>query len=218
MKRINIYADESGNFDWSHPPKGSKYYIVTTVVVDDLGIEEELLSLRRELAWSGAEIQRHFHATEETQAIRDRVFGIIASHDLRVDATILEKPKAQPHLRTTNVRFYQYAWFYHMKYIAPRVASSHDELFVVAASLSTKARRGAFHAAVRDVMQQTAPTTQFRTACWPSAIDPCLQVADYCCWAIQRRWEMGDNRSYDLIQHQVHSMFDVFRFGTTSYY
>lgn len=56
------------------------------------------------------DIQQHFRATEGAQAIRDKVFAIIASHDLRVDATILEKRKAQPHLRATNVRFHQYAY------------------------------------------------------------------------------------------------------------
>jgi hypothetical protein len=30
----------------------------------------------------------------------------------------------------------------------------------------------------------------------PHMSDPCLQVADYCTWAIQRKWERGDERSH----------------------
>jgi hypothetical protein len=35
--------------------------------------------------------------------------------------------------------------------------------------------------------------------------EPCLVVADYCTWAIQRRWEWGDDRSYRLIADNVAS-------------
>ncbi|MDP2675399.1 MAG: DUF3800 domain-containing protein [Dehalococcoidia bacterium] len=218
MARVHVYGDESGNFDWSHPPKGTKYFILTTVVIQDHGIEAELLSLRRELAWSGVNLWQHFHATEDDQAVRDRVFEIIARHDIRVDATILEKAKAQPHLRRTPERFYQYAWFYHMKHVTALIAKPKDELFIVAASVSTKAKRSAFQSGVEDVMQQVSGERKFQTVCWPAAIDPCLQVADYCCWAVQRRFEGKDNRSYDLISHQVSTMYNLFLYGTTHHY
>ncbi len=219
MARVNLYGDESGNFDWRHPPKASKYFILTTVVVDDSHqIAHDLLALRRELAWDGADIDCEFHATEDAQAIRDEVFKIIAAHPLRVDATILEKAKAQPRLRTTPERFYQYAWFYHMRHVTPLVAKDGDELFVVAASVGTKKKRKAFKAGIDDVMTQVAGRRTYKMACWPAAIDPCLQVADYCCWAIFRRFESSDNRSYALIQHHVRSMFDLFKYGTTHHY
>jgi hypothetical protein len=43
-------------------------------------------------------------------------------------------------------------------------------------------------------------------------------VADYCCWALSRKWEKGDDRSYALIQDKIRSEFDVFRSGRTFYY
>lgn len=219
MAKVNLYADESGNFSWQHPPDGSKYFILTTVVVDDSHqISHDLLALRRELAWQSIDLEREFHATEDIQAVRDEVFRIIAAHDLRVDATILEKAKAQPHLRVTPERFYQYAWFYHMKHVTPLVAQSRDALFVVAASVGTRRKRKAFHSGVEDVMRRVAGPRTYRTACWPAAVDPCLQVADYCCWAIQRRFEFGDNRSYDLIKHHIQTVFDLFLYGTKHYY
>jgi hypothetical protein len=45
-----------------------------------------------------------------------------------------------------------------------------------------------------------------------------LQVADYCNWAIFRKWERGDTRSYDLIRSRVKSEFEIFRTGTRKYY
>lgn len=219
MARVDLYADESGNFSWQHPPDGTKYFILTTVLVEDSRrIAHDLLALRRELAWQGIDLEREFHATEDAQAVRDEVFKIIGAHHLRVDATILEKAKAQPHLRVTPERFYQYAWFYHMKHVTPLVAKPDDELFVVAASVGTKKKRKAFYSGVQDVMQQVAGPRTCRMACWPAAVDPCLQVADYCSWAIQRRFESRDDRSYDLIRHHVRTMFDLFLYGTKYYY
>lgn len=219
MSRINLYADESGNFDWSHPPKGSRYFILTTIAVHDSHeIAHDLLALRRRLAWDGVDIDRAFHATEDTQAIRDEVFRVITGHDLRVDATILEKAKAEPRLRSSPERFYQYAWYYHMKHIVPVVSQSGDDLFVVAASVGTKKKREAFYEGVRNVMEQVAGDRTIRTACWPAAIDPCLQVADYCSWAIQRQLESEDDRSFVLIKPYVKTMFELFKSGSTYYY
>lgn len=79
-----------------------------------------------------------FHATTDAQAVRDRVFGVLQAHDFRIDATVLEKAKANPHTRSTEERFYKLAWWLHMKHVAPRVVRvvrACDELFVVGASL-----------------------------------------------------------------------------------
>jgi hypothetical protein len=79
--------------------------------------------------------------------------------------------------------------------VAPRIAKSLDELFVVASSLQIKRKKQAIHWAVKDVVQQVSPTAIFHTAFWSAVSDPCLQVADYGTWAIQRKYETGDCRS-----------------------
>lgn len=45
-----------------------------------------------------------------------------------------------------------------------------------------------------------------------------LQVADYCCWAVFRKWERGDTAHYDLIAPAMRSEFDIFRTGTRHHY
>jgi hypothetical protein len=216
--RKYIYADEAGNFDFSRDRGASHYFILTAVLIDDHGIESEFLNLRRELVWEGTNLPEAFHATTDAQSIRDRVFELLSKYDFRVDATVVEKTKAIPRIRQTEETFYKYAWFYHMKYVAPRVASKPDELMVIAASIGTKRKLRDFRYAVEDVMAQTSPTRVMRVDMWPAAVDPCLQVADYCCWAIQRKWEGNDSRSYDLIKSKVRSEYNLFGGGTTSYY
>ena len=193
--RKYVYADEAGKFDFSNNQRASKYFILTTVLIEDHSIATELFELRRELVWHGFDLSSGFHATEGRQIVRDAVFETLRQHHFRVDATILEKWKAPPRLTVSAMQFYKYAWFHHMKYVAPRVATKQDEMLVVAASVVIKRKKAEFSEAIRDVMEQTSTTSAWRNVVWPAASDPCLQIADYCSWAIQRKWESGDDRS-----------------------
>lgn len=212
-----VFADEAGNFDFSRNPGASRYFVLTTVTMNDCLIGTTIQGLRRNLAWRGLHLDSCFHATEDPQAVRDEVFAVIAAAHLRVDATVLEKPKAQPHLQS-EAALYKMAWYLHFKYVARHIAARPDRLLVAAASLGTKKRRGAFHAAVEDVVDQVSPCASYRVAFWPMASDPCLQVADYCTWAIQRKWERGDTRSFELIEHLVYTEYDVWSTGLRTFY
>lgn len=218
MPRISVFADESGNFDFSRKQGASRYFILTTIACPNFDVGDALLRLRREIAWEGHGTDSEFHATTDAQAVRDRVFQVLQAHSFRVDSTILEKAKANPQTRTSEARFYKLAWWLHMKHVAPRIVLPHDELFVVGASLGVKKKRALMHDAVRDVIARVSPTTSFRTASWNAHSEPCLQVADYCCWALARKWEQGDERSYALIQNKIRSEFDVFQSGRRLYY
>ena len=219
MARVHTFADEFGNFDFSLGSGASRYFGVGTVTFfDDQQARSDLQQLRFDLAWDGIPHPGPFRASEDQQIIRDRVYAVLASHSFRVDATILEKQKSHPQLRSSEQRFYQSAWFFHMKYVAPRIAGVSDELLVIAASIGTKRKRESFQAGVRDVMSEVSPSVTTRTAQWPADADTGLQIADYCCWAIQRKWERNDERSYDLIRDKIYSEFDVFSSGATLYY
>ncbi|HEX3563289.1 MAG TPA: DUF3800 domain-containing protein [Solirubrobacterales bacterium] len=189
--------------------------------VDDCSIGEKILTLRRELAWEGLFLDQ-FHATSDKQRTRDRVFHLIAQSDLRFDATILDKRKAQDELREDPLYFYKLAWYLHFKYVASQVVDSNDELLVVASSLQIKRKRKSTKAGVREavteVVNQVSPTITCHCAFSPSASDPCLQVADYLTWAIQRKYESEDLRSYDLVSHLVKSEFEPFKRSKTLYY
>ena len=217
MPRIHVFADESGNFDFSRKPGASRYFILTTVVCE-YTVGNALLDLRRELAWEGHGHMSEFHATSDTLPVRARVLDLLRCHDFRVDVTLLEKSKAQPQTRVSDETFYQYAWYYHMRRLARRVATPEDELFVVGASLGTRKKRKLMHQAVANVVAQVAPGTSYHTASWAADSEPCLQVADYCCWAVSRKWERGIHAEYDLISGKIKSEFDLWAHGTVHYY
>ena len=185
----------------------------------DCSIGQRLIDLRRELAWEGTALDK-FHATSDRQQIRDRVFEVLAGGDFRVDATIIDKTKTQPHLQADPIRFYKQAWFMHFKYVAPRISSKGDELFVVASSLQVNRKKKAIFLSLKDVVEQVTPTSKYHSAFFPAATDPCLQAADYAAWAIQRKHESNgaDTRSHALIEDKIRSEFQPFKWGSTVYY
>jgi hypothetical protein len=215
MRRY-LFVDEAGNFDFS--PKGSRYFILTSICMDTCDVGHALLERRRELAWQGFELLEEFHATEERQAVRDEVFALIESYDFRIDVTIIEKCKTEPRITADEASFHQLAWYLHAQYVLPRVVKTGDELLIIGATLQTRKRQTAFSSAVDHVIRQTAGHLTARTAFWKAGTDPCIQVADYCSWAVQRKWERGDDRSYVLIKDKIRSEFDAFRLGKKCYY
>lgn len=216
-----IFADEAGNFDFSRGQGASRYFILTTVTMDDCDIGPELLDLRRQMVRDGLSVEGELHASTDAQAVRDRVFDLITANGrLRIDATILDKPKAEPKVRPDDVRFYKYGWYYHFKYVAPKLGiAKEDDVLLTAASLGTARKRKAFREAVDEVVSQIiVPPQKYRLAFWSAASDPCLQVADYCCWAIQRKWELGDDRSYQLIRPLIATEYDLWSVGRRTFY
>ena len=215
--RAHVYGDESGNFDFSDQEGASRYFILTTVVALDHAIEAGLMDLRRQLTWEGESLATGFHAANDKQRVRDRVFAALGQHDFRVDATILEKRKADPS-RRTQVRFYSLAWYAHLTGLISALAPASDELLVIAAAIGTGDTRSEFNATVSSVENTHAGAVTMNGAMWPAATAPLLQVADYCAWAIQRKWERSDIRAYNLIRDRIASEFDVFRESAVTYY
>lgn len=127
--------------------------------------------------------------------MRDRVFALLARHTFRVHATVIDKPCLPPAVRATDVALYGHAWTLHLARVLPDVTSPGDELLVVGASIGTRRRRAAFPDAIAHATTTTRAEVACHVASWDAVSDPCLQLADYCSWAVQRWWEGGDPRA-----------------------
>ena len=219
MARVHLFADEAGNFDFSRNAGASRFFILTTVAFPEGhdALATSLRALRFELAWEGVDFRREFHATDDTQAVRDRVFEVLAAHDFRVDATILEKPKARPAIRQSEERFYRTAWAFHLRNVLPELLPEDEELHVIAASVGTGRKRREFLRGLEQAVRNSTSTAA-RVAFWPAATDLCLQAADYYAWAMQRKWEHGDERPYALIRDAIVWEHDLFREGGGTFY
>lgn len=221
VRRYTV-VDERGNVDLGSRPGATRYLAGGTVTVDGDDRRETLMqALSREkyaLANRGEDVQGHFHATEDRQVVRDRVYQVLLEHDVHVDVTLLDKPTAQPRLRETDETFSQYARYFQVNRIARGLAGV-DELVVVASSLETKRRESTFRRGLEDVMDQKCPEDVARRLLWwRDESDHCLEAANYLLRAVTREKECRDGRSRLLVERQIDSVFEPFSSGTTLYY
>jgi len=219
MSNYFIYADEAGCFTFNKNHNVSRFFVIATIITEDwISPTIGLQKLRHQLVAEGLPVDGYFHATTDTQAVRDRVFAEIIKHDFTIQATLCEKSKAQPQVTASKARFYKMPWFFHCKWgIAPLLLKP-DCVQITAASIGSKKEKATFVNALEDVKAQTFRRSPCHMDFRPCASDPCLQLADYCAWAIQRKWERSDLRSYDLIKSRITREYDMWAKGTTHYY
>jgi hypothetical protein len=217
-KFLYIFLDESGNFDFS--PNGTKYFFITSVTKErPFNAYKELCELKYDLIENGEDIE-YFHATEDSQIIRDRVFKIISANmqGIRIDSIIVEKRKTVPTWQVAEI-FYPKILAYLIRYIFKGVrASDYKEIIVVTDQLPLNKKREAIVKGVKQALSAMLPAKNYRVLHHDSKSCFDLQIADYCTWAIQKKWSQNELRPYSIIEPVVFSEFDIFRNGTEFFY
>lgn len=177
----------------------------------------DLHALKYKLLDSGQAVNGAFHCCADRQVVRDQVFECLLDHQFTVHVTALDKRKAMPKIRPDDPTFFQYAWYMHFNAIMWG-AKSAEELIMITSELGTKRKRAAFSKAVSSVVAQGLPGKKRKEAFWRDESDAGLQVADYALWAVMRKLERGDSRSYDIIKPKLGNVFQPFLNGATEYY
>lgn len=218
-KVIYLFLDEGGNLDFS--PSGTKFFTLTTIAAErPFALYAPLSNLRYDLLEEACEFE-YFHATEDKQIVRDRVFKVIQDNlaGLRIDSLVVEKSKTGPALREME-EFYPRMMGYLLRFLFEReFLKGFDEVIVITDSIPMNNKRRAIERAVKTTLARMLPSgVTYRVHHYASKTSRYLQVADYCNWAIYRKWENKDLRSYNLIAGAIKSEFDIFRAGTIFYY
>ena len=168
---------------------------------------------------NGADIE-YFHCYNDRKGILGKVFDIIAGNlsAVYVDSLIVEKRKTDPALTVDN-RFYPEMLGNLLKYVLPRDPNpGASEVIIITDTIPVNKKRRAVEKAVRTTLSDVLPRTKYRILHHQSRSHYGLQIADYCCWAMFRKYERGDLAYLNRIGRAVRSEFDIFRTGTTYYY
>src|SRR5699024_10559986 len=189
MAEYFVYLDETGTLDFG-PPKSSTespYFGFGSVIYP--GEHGDAIwdghVLRAALESRGVRIPSQFHAQDDSWDTRGDGFSLIAGQAPRFDTTLLLKQRAYASVVAAGKpRLYKLALYLHLKFLCQRVFTPEDDLYVVVATIGTKAMKSAAAAAVEDVAAQMP---QHVVACfWDASSTWGLQVADYLLWARQR--------------------------------
>lgn len=219
MQYLYIFLDESGNLDFSI--KGTKYFVLTSISkTRPFGAYKEMTELKYDLIESGLNME-YFHASEDRQVVRDKVFEIVKKHlkGIRIHSLIIEKRKTGKALRAEE-NFYPEIMGYLIKYVLNGVNLAEiKEVLIFTDSIPIKRKRNAIEKAIKEVLKRVLPDTlNYKIFHHVSKSNLELQTVDYCSWAIYRKWESNDSRSYAFIENVIKSEFDIFKTEPTNYY
>ncbi len=216
---LYIFLDEGGNLDFSLT--GTKYFTLTALSkVRPFEAYRQLNELKYDLVEHGMEIE-YFRASEDRQAVRDKVFNVINTHldQTRIDTLVAEKRKTGPSLQAEE-RFYPEM----LGYLLPYVINGYDlnlfeKIIIFTDSVPIHRKRQAIEKAIKKVLVHKLPIgITYYIFHHASKSNYDLQIVDYCNWAIYRKWERQDFRSYEIIGRVVKSEFDIFKDGSRYYY
>ena len=218
-ERVYIFLDESGNLDFS--PSGTRYFVMTSVVMRRPFLMNAALDdYKYECIQYGFD-QERFHCAVDNAYVRHRVFELISGSlgGVEIDGLIVEKPKTGPAL-TDERRFYPEMLGYLLKYVLNRPAlSMAEEVIIITDTIPVQRRRQTIEKAIKLTLAKALPSrSKYRILHHDSRSHYGLQVADYCCWALFRKYERGDSAHLERIKGAVRSEFDIFRKGSRYYY
>lgn len=224
-----MFIDEGGNFDFS--PSGSSFYSLTSLVthnpsilIDELNDKRFSILSKLELGGLGdiyleEKLSRKYHASEDKQVVRDEVFKIIQKAErnlIRAISVVAQKNKTNPSIRD-EVSFYGKLVMPLLKFALKGYRFSHLVIFLDNSPINK--RKSALLKNIKKTLSNEFPNNTYSVYCVPSESNYMLQVADYINWAIFRKWESKDERSYVLIKSYLEKEeLDIFARGDTTYY
>lgn len=196
------FFDESGNLDFS--PNGSRYFFFGLLGTTDPGsLTLALTDLRYQIVAEGLEIEC-FHATDDRQAVRNRVFACLARvGGFELDFLVVDKHCVAPEWKDPAI-FYPRFGHVLMESALTRHADAAHTL-VVTDRLPLQSKRKAHEKAFKTSLREVLGERPFSIIHQSSAAHAGLQAVDYCTWALQRKWRDDDARSFRLIERWVMS-------------
>jgi hypothetical protein len=205
---LYIFLDEGGNLDFS--PKGSKFFTLTGLTKErPFFAYAELCALKYDLVEQGIDLE-YFHASEDRQAVRNQVFGIIKKYmdGIRIDSVIEEKSKTAVELRPVE-KFYPKLMGNLIRNILTGFdLSRFSEVLIYTDSMPVEKKKQAIQKAIKEALSEMLPKdARYRIFHHASKSNCDLQIVDYCNWALFRFWEKGDNRALLEILPAVKNQF-----------
>ncbi len=205
-----IFLDEAGNFDFS--VNGTRYFVLTSV-----GMRRPFPALKAlddykyDCIENGTEVE-YFHCYNDRKAVRNTVFDLIAAHSdgMRVDCLVVEKSGIAPPMQD-NTRFYPAMLGHLLNLVVPIELNtgSAEEVIVITDTIPVNKKRRAVEKAVRITLSKMLPRVKYRILHHQSRSHFGLQIADYCGWAVFRRWQRGEGDWYDRIKPLVRNEFQI---------
>ena len=217
MNCLYIFVDESGNLDFSS--SGTKYFVLSAVTaVSPIESSNKLQQLKYDLLsqGTGGRDFEFFHASEDRQATRDKVFESISQmNSIKINYIIAEKRKTNPEYHNSD--FYSLLGSALTKYLLIKYKKSdYQKIVIVFDQALSKKEQNNFLKEIKPKLKEIG--TPYAIYFHRMISDFNGQIADYCAWAKYVSLERGEFRPLEAIKNTPKEVFDIFAKGDTFYY
>ena len=215
---LYCFLDEGGNFDFSD--KGSRYFTYTCLTTKrpffaDAGLD----AYKYDLIEYGL-AHHYFHACEDNKHDKGKVFGALSNHlnSFKLDSVIIDRTQVTKEKR--NQHYVYTRVFAHLlaKVIKEEFSNQSNiptKLIVITDTIPINTKRKVVEGNIKQTLQALIPKgVKYHLLHHPSSSHYGLQIADYCNWAILRRWERGEDLYYTKIQEALRSEYSQFNYGS----
>ncbi len=162
----------------------------------------------------------HFHCSEDNSYIKNKVFSMIEGlENIKIDSIVVEKSKTMNHLQEIG-EFYPKMLGYLLKYVLEQSHQENIKEFVIITdSIPVKRKKEVIVKTIKKTLKETVDNRiKYRIYHHKSMAHYNLQIADYCNWAIFKKWESEKDLFYKKIKKLIRSEFDIFQKGGDKYY
>jgi hypothetical protein len=211
-----IFIDESGNFDFSD--RGTRHFVMAGVAaLAPLDSAAEMQALRYQLLAEGFDVSG-FHAAEDKQFIRDRVFESFgAIKNVRAHTIFGDKHRAAPQLQSDSALHALFGRALIKYFLRVFESSDFKRVVVVFDQALTKKKQGDFFGFIKP--QLKALSKPFHIYFQKMVTDMNGQIADYVAWSRFVELERNEARPWQSLALTLEpSDFNIFRNGTKLYY
>jgi hypothetical protein len=200
---LHIHLDESGDLNFS--PAGTRYFVFTVAwTYDPAPLANELNALRFSLIKAGhGEHLSAFHACEDAQPRRNLVIPILVKHqNWNFAAIVVDKPRVNPSIYDPEMFYPKFASMVLRFVFRGRMHRKTPCVLIYTDTLPITGKKArAAEAAIKSACRSSLPKgTVFHVLHHRRESNAWIQVADYCCWSVCRKWEHGDRIAYDQLR------------------
>ncbi len=216
LDSLFVFIDESGNFDFSN--NGTNHFVMTCVAaLSPLDSAASLDGLKYQLLAEGFDISC-FHASEDRQVIRDRVFPLIDGlKNIRAHAIYGDKHRVAPTLQSPEGLYALFGSAIIKFAMKTYAANNYKQIIVIFDQALTKKQQGFFMGAIKPELKKLGKP--FHIYFQRLISDGNGQIADYICWAKYVELERNELRPWTAIQNSLRPTdFNIFRNCHTRYY
>lgn len=214
MSTLHVAIDEAGDFRFDQ--HGSKYLILTAAYTyDPAPLASSLTTLRFSLLKSGHDLPA-FHCCEDKQVNRDAVVQrMAAATGWAFACVVVPKNQTHPSIRNSETLYPTFARSLIRFILRHRLRPATTQMVVCMDRLLKGRHREALTKTIKQTCASERPSLQPWIYAHPKESNKWIQVADYCCWAVMKKWERGDFRTYSQLRTKLTAAeLNVFRHGS----